>query len=313
MFTVFTTACDRPEELKRLYRSLLRQTYKDFRWLIVDDSTDDCVCEVIGKIKKQGLVQIDYHRQKHKGRYWAQRTGFALVNTPYMIDIDDDDELTDDCLETLAREWEKLEDEKKNEIGVICGMCIDKDGKELSYHDERPYIDTDYIEMEWTQKHPSENLISRKKEVVENVAVFCDEGKWLSDKISFVRESVLWNRIAKKYKSRYINHPMRIYHTESDDRLSIPRFGEQRCIDYTYSNYVILNELKDRVWENPKDAVKYMAEYMACGSALKYGIKTLMLHLDLFSLKVIAVLLYPFALQLGKYFRKKYFVSEEVF
>ena len=310
VFTVFTTACNRPRDLQRLYYSLSRQTYKDFVWLIVDDSTDDAVGETVKRMNEDGIVCIDYHRQKHRGRYWAQKAGFALVETPYMVDIDDDDELTEDCLEVLAIEWKKIEDERKDDIGVICGMCIDNAGKVLSYHDERPYIDTDYIEMEWTQKHPSENLISRKKEVVENVTVFCDEGKWLSDKISFVRESVLWNRIAKEYKSRYINHPMRIYHTESTNRLSSPVFGRQKCIDYVYSNYVLLNELEGRLWENPKDAVKFLAEYLACGSALKYGIKTLLSHIDVYSLKVIAVLLYPFALQLGKYYRKKYFVSE---
>ncbi len=309
MFTVFTTAYNRPNELRRLYDSLLRQTYKDFVWLIVDDSIDDAVSIAVKNMKEDGKISIDYYRQEHQGRYWAQKKGFALVKTPYMVDIDDDDELTDDCLEVLAREWRKIEEENKKEIGVVCGLCINTNGKVISYHDESPYIDSDYIEMEWTQRHPSEHLISRKLDVINNVVIFGDDGNWLADKISFVRESVLWNRVARRYKSRYLNYPMRIYHTESSERLSVPVFGEQKCIDYVYSNYVLLNELENRLWENPKDVVKYLAEYVVCGSALKYGIKTLASHLEASSLKILAGLLYPVALPLGIYFRKKYFVS----
>jgi len=258
IFTIFTCTYNRPKALRRLYQSILRQTYKDFLWLIVDDSTDDLVKRVVDGFVEDGIVKIDYHKQEHRGRYWAQKTGFGLVDTPYMVDIDDDDELTDDCLEILAQEWKRIEEEGRSDIGVVCGLCVDKDGQVLSYHDERPYIDTDYIEMEWTKKHPSEHLQSRKLEVIKEADVFNNDGNWLADEVSFVRESVLWNRVARRYKSRYVNRSMRVYHTESSDRLSVPVFGKQKCIDYTFSNYVMLNELDDRLWENPKDAVKYM-------------------------------------------------------
>ena len=303
--TVFTTACNRPEGLRRLYGSLLRQTYKDFLWLIVDDSTDDQVKRVVEELIKDSIVKIDYHKEEHRGRYWAQKTGFSLIETPYMVDIDDDDELTDDCLETLAREWERVEKEGRKDIGVVCGLCVDKDGKVLSYHDERQYIDTDYIEMEWTKKHPSEHLQSRKLEVIKEADVFNNDGNWLADEVSFVRESVLWNRVARRYKSRYVNRPMRVYHTESSDRLSVPVFGKQKCIDYTFSNYVILNELDDRLWENPKDAVKYLAEYLACGAALSYSMKILLSHLDNRMLKLLGVFTWPLAFVVGTHFRRK--------
>lgn len=305
IITVFTTACNRPKELRRLYSSLLRQTYKDFLWLIVDDSTDNRVKRVVEELNKDSIVKIDYYKQEHRGRYWAQKTGFGLVETPYMVDIDDDDELTDDCLEILAQEWKRIEEEGRSDIGVVCGLCVDKDGKVLSYHDERPYIDTDYIEMEWTKKHPSEHLQSRKLEVIKEADIFNNDGNWLADEVSFVRESVLWNRVARRYKSRYVNRPMRVYHTESSDRLSVPVFGKQKCIDYTFSNYVMLNELADRLLENPKDAVKYLAEYLACGAALRYSLQMLIGHLNNRILKVIGVIIWPLAFVVGTHFRCK--------
>lgn len=299
-FTVFTTAYNRPDELKRLYASLLKQTYQNFIWLIVDDSTDDQVKGVVDGFIREGRIEIRYHKQEHRGRYWAQKAGFALVDTPYMVDIDDDDELPDDCLEILAQEWKRIEEEGRSDIGVVCGLCVDKDGKVLSYHDEHPFFDTNYIELEWRQKRPSENLISRKLEVIKNVDIFCDEGKWLADQVTLVRESVLWNRVARTYNTRYVNHPMRVYHTESTNRLSTPVFDQQKCIDYVYSNGTLLNELRDRLWENPKDLVKYVAEYVACGAAIGISFKELVAHLKGLTLKTIAILLYPAGFVVGK-------------
>ena len=300
LFTVFTTAYNRPNELKRLYASLLKQTYRDFVWLIVDDSTDDLVKGVVEEFISEGRIEIRYHQQEHRGRYWAQKTGFAFVDTPYMVDIDDDDELTDDCLEILAQEWKRIEEEGRSDIGVVCGLCVDKDGKVLSYHDERPFFDTNYIDLEWKQKRPSENLVSRKLEVIKNVDIFCEEGKWLADQVTLVRESVLWNRVARKYNTRYVNHPMRVYHTESTNRLSTPVFNQQKCFDYVYSNGTLLNELRDRLWENPKDMVKYVAEYVACGAAIGINFKELVAHLEGLTLKTIAILLYPAGVIVGK-------------
>lgn len=301
LFTVFTTAYNRPDELKRLYASLLKQTYRDFVWLIVDDSTDDQVKGVVEGFISEGRIEIRYHKQEHRGRYWAQKAGLALVDTPYMVDIDDDDELAEDCLEVLARAWERVEKEGRKDIGVICGLCVDEEGHVVSYHDERPFFDTNYIDLEWKQKRPSENLVSRKLEVIKNVDIFCEEGKWLADQVTLVRESVLWNRVARKYNTRYVNHPMRVYHTESTNRLSTPVFDQQKCIDYVYSNGTLLNELRDRLWENPKDLVKYVAEYVACGAAIGISFKELVAHLNGCTLKTLASLLYPAGLIIGKW------------
>ena len=279
---------------------MLKQALRDFVWLIVDDSTDGQVRDVVERFISEGRINIRYHKQEHRGRYWAQKTGFALVDTPYMVDIDDDDELTEDCLEVLAREWGRVEKEGRKDIGMICGLCVDEEGHVVSCHDARPLFDTNYIEMEWKQKRPSENLISRKLEVIKNVDIFCDEGKWLADQVTLVRESVLWNRVARTYNTRYVNHPMRVYHTESTNRLSTPVFNQQKCIDYVYSNGTLLNELKDRLWENPKDMVKYVAEYVACGAAIGISFKELVAHMEDLTLKTIAILLYPAGLIVGK-------------
>ncbi len=68
-----------------------------------------------------------------------------------------------------------------------------------------------------------------------------------------------------------------------------------------YSNRTLLNELRDRLWENPKDLVKYVAEYVACGAAIHISFKDLVAHLNGCTLKTLASLLYPAGLIIGKW------------
>lgn len=306
LLTVFTTSYNRPAELRRLYESLLKQTCREFVWLIVDDSTDDRVQHLVETLSEEKEITIDYHRQQHRGKHWAQRLGDALVRTPYVVDIDDDDELTGNCVEDLLVEWKKIENEGRDDIGALCGMTLDTKGNVICYHGDWDYMDTDYIEMEWTRKRPSENIISRRSDAMTKAHVFCDDDKWLYNEVSLVRESVLWNRLSKKYRFRYVNKPMRIYHTEGHDRLSVPVFDRQMCVNYVFSNYVMVNELRGHRTENKRDLLKYLAEYMACGIALRLRYGKLIHTMESVGLKTLCVLLTPAAWLVGSYFRKRY-------
>ena len=69
----------------------------------------------------------------------------------------------------------------------------------------------------------------------------------------------------------------------------------EKCLNYTFSNYVMLNELRGRLQENPRDLLKYVAEYMACGKALKIKNQELLTRLEGFLLKTIAFIISPAA------------------
>ena len=299
--TVFTCACNRPMELKRLYESLRRQTRKDFIWLIIDDSTTEEVKVVVEELIAENQIQIEYHKLQHRGKHWAVRTGDQWIKTPYVVDIDDDDELTDNAIEVFSDTWDKIEQENRKDIGMVCGQTVDETGKNICYHGWKgEYLDTDYITMEWSQRHPSENIISRRAEAFSEAHAFCDDGKWIYDKVSLVLESVLWNRVARKYKARYIKDTLRIYHHNDQDSLTRRHFDEQKCLNYTCSNYVMLNELRGRLLENPRDLLKYVAEYMACGKALKIKNQELLTRLEGPLLKTIAFIITPVAVLVAK-------------
>ena len=57
----------------------------------------------------------------------------------------------------------------------------------------------------------------------------------------------------------------------------------------------MLNELRGRLLENPRDLLKYVAEYMTCGKALKIKNQELLTRLEGPLLKTIALIITPAA------------------
>lgn len=48
--TVFTPSFNRSHTISRVYNSLLKQTDKDFEWVIVDDGSTDNTAELVNKL-----------------------------------------------------------------------------------------------------------------------------------------------------------------------------------------------------------------------------------------------------------------------
>lgn len=103
MLTIFTPTYNRGELLKRVYDSLVRQTNKDFIWLIVDDgSTDDTKAVVDGFITEKKL-RIEYHYQENGGKMRAHNKGVSLCDSELFTCLDSDDYFVDDAVESIYR------------------------------------------------------------------------------------------------------------------------------------------------------------------------------------------------------------------
>ena len=58
-FTIFTPTFNRGNLLQELYESLLRQTFKDFEWIIVDDGSTDNTEEIVKNLQeKKDIMNI---------------------------------------------------------------------------------------------------------------------------------------------------------------------------------------------------------------------------------------------------------------
>lgn len=116
--TVFTPTYNRAYTLWKCYESLLRQTSKDFEWLIIDDGSTDNTRELVETWKKKDNgFDIIYIYQQNQGMHGAHNTAYENINTELNVCIDSDDYLTDNAIETIISCWKTNKCE--NLAGII--------------------------------------------------------------------------------------------------------------------------------------------------------------------------------------------------
>ena len=117
--TIFTPAYNRAYILHKCYESLKRQTSRDFKWMIIDDGSTDNTVDLVAKWKEKSDFEIIYIYKKNGGMHTAHNTAYQNIDTELNVCIDSDDYLTDDAVEIIVSEWEKVKSEKLAGLGAL--------------------------------------------------------------------------------------------------------------------------------------------------------------------------------------------------
>lgn len=126
--TVFTPTYNRSQLLQRLYESLLRQKFKDFKWLIIDDGSSDDTQIAVGRWQSEKKIPIDYYYKENGGIHTAYNLGIEKADTELFICIDSDDFMPEDGVENIVDLWKK--NDSKDVAGII-GLDYGLDGNPL--------------------------------------------------------------------------------------------------------------------------------------------------------------------------------------
>lgn len=124
--TVFTPSYNRAYTLHKCYESLLRQTSKDFTWLIIDDGSSDNTKELVDSWINENKIEINYIYQDNQGMHGAHNTAYKNINTELNVCIDSDDYMPDDAVEKIINFWNK---NKRSDLAGIMALDAYTDGK----------------------------------------------------------------------------------------------------------------------------------------------------------------------------------------
>lgn len=105
--TVFTPTYNRAYCLGQLYESLLKQTSKDFLWLIIDDGSTDNTKDVVDGWIKEDKISIQYFYQTNKGMVGAHNTAHHIMETELCVCMDSDDFMPDNAIERILTLWKQ--------------------------------------------------------------------------------------------------------------------------------------------------------------------------------------------------------------
>lgn len=206
--TVFTPTFNRAYIIEELYRSLQRQTYSDFEWLVVDDGSTDDTQRIFRQWQNEGnFFPIRYVYQENGGKCRAINHGLQLAEGELFFTVDSDDYLTDDALEHVAK-WEKELPREGKYCGFSGNLGTSSDSTpnrlfEGGYFDGNAFdrygaVDGERAMVFYTDIH-------RQYPYPE----FPEE--------NFMTEAVAWNRMAYDgYRIRFYNDIIRIYEYKED-------------------------------------------------------------------------------------------------
>nr|WP_323856378.1 class I SAM-dependent methyltransferase [Rossellomorea marisflavi] len=130
LVSVFTAAYRSGNKIRRPYESLLKQTYTNWEWVIVDDSGDE------DETYQTALIGLDdsrvrrYRPDGSSGYIGAvKRYAASLCTGEILVEVDHDDELTEDCLEKIVSAFQA-----NPEAGFAYGDCTEVHADNLHAH-----------------------------------------------------------------------------------------------------------------------------------------------------------------------------------
>ena len=209
--TILTPTYNRASLLPRLFDSLLRQTNKAFEWIVVDDGSTDDTREVVANLKEKcgGAFPMGYVYKANGGKHMAINIGAERARGELLFIADSDDLLTDDALETVENSWHDISDDKS--FAGIAGLDIAMDTREVIGSGlPQEHIDCNAIDIRYRHHVTGDMKEVFRTEVLREFPFPEFAGE------RFCPEQLVWFRMARRYRLRYINKPIYIADYQPD-------------------------------------------------------------------------------------------------
>lgn len=195
LVTVFTPSYNRAYILNNLYRSLCRQSCKDFEWVVIDDGSEDNTFELLNKWKIEAPFKMIIEQQSNGGKHRAINRGVTLASGKLFFIVDSDDYLVENAIEIIKNVESKLGSSEF--LGGICGLRCYPDGHRVGGDNNWNTLDCTPLDFRYKYKIRGDVAEVFFTKVLKEFPFPEVEGE------KFCPESVVINRIATKYKFHY--------------------------------------------------------------------------------------------------------------
>lgn len=261
--TIFTPTYNRKKQLKKCYSSLLKQSNRDFEWLIIDDGSSDDTEEIVESWKEEQKLNIKYYKKSNGGKASCINKSLELVNTPLWLCLDSDDYLTTNAVEIILYNYKKIID-----MDNVCGLFALRskpDGTPMqnkSIPQEIEYTTQSYVR--YILNIPPEYLHVYKTDIIKKYKYPIIKNE------RFMPLSFVFDQIDQIYKYKVLFDPIMICEYQSDGMtnnkralikknpegyklykkqaiLLAPNLKEKVKAAITYNTACIMSKSKDRV------------------------------------------------------------------
>jgi glycosyltransferase involved in cell wall biosynthesis len=230
LISVITPTWNRATFLKKVYRSLLSQSYNKFEWIVCDDNSADNTLEVLKKFKNEKRIKMRiYSFSKRVGKNTMDNFAIKKAKGKFIYIADSDDKFSSNFFSDMIFEWKKIPNNLKKKIFAIISPCYSK-----KYNFKKFNLSSKLIS--------SYELWYRLSKLQESSLFFNADilKKYKHKEIDYyVPEGVLWNKIGLKYKLWIVDNFYRHFYIGTSNSIS-----HSDKINYIYGqHYALLDGL----------------------------------------------------------------------
>jgi len=209
-FTVFTPTFNRAATLPDVYSSLLAQTFADFEWLVVDDGSTDSTERLIAEWQQEARLKIRYFRQPNAGKHAAFNRGVSEARGELFLALDSDDTLSAEALARFLQRWIEIPESSRPQFSGVTCQCIDGKGEIVGTSLPVDFIDGYAPEIVSSLRLRGERFGFHRTAILRLFPFPVFDGE------RFIPEGLVWNRIGRQYKIRFVADALRVYRDSSD-------------------------------------------------------------------------------------------------
>lgn len=217
-FTVFTPTYNRAHVLPRLYQSLLEQRFTDFEWLVIDNASTDETRELVEAWAREAIIPIRYVRNDvNLGRHASWQRGIREANGLFFFEIRSADTLFPQALERLKYHWDSIPQDVRHEFSAVSALAVDEHGRLNGSPYPNDLVDADSISIRFRHKVTGDKFGFQRLDVLRQVQI-----PEIAGYTGYIPTRIVWRAIARRYKTRYVNEPLRVYWQDQQSSVSHP-------------------------------------------------------------------------------------------
>jgi len=206
--TIFTATYKGEHLLPALFNSLMRQSNKNFEWILVNDASPDNTDDVVREMQKQADFPFYYYKKEtNGGKTTAVNLAIQSAKGEMWLMVDHDDFLSDDAIEVINQYYPQIKDDEN-----LCAVAFLRhhfNGKPVGTQKNPDNIITDFCSYRTVLK-----INGDRAEVVKTdyFRKFCPIPTFENENNCF--DGYIWLMLAKEYNSLFIANKNPIYYCE---------------------------------------------------------------------------------------------------
>ena len=186
----------------------MRQSNKNFEWILVNDGSPDNTDEVVKEMQAKANFPFYYHRKEtNGGKTTAVNLAIQFAKGEMLFLVDHDDFLSDDAIEVINQYYPQIKDDAK--LCAITFLRHHHNGMPTGTQKNPDNVITDFCSYRTILK-----IIGDRAEVVKTnyfrkicpIPTFENENNCL--------DGYIWLMLAKEYNSLFIANKNPIYYCE---------------------------------------------------------------------------------------------------